>query len=116
MINNSHAMDLASKKHQTDLLQYTLQSYTACLSHYMNLNLLDITHYFCVLLDAVFRFCPFPQEITLQMEERCQIRKLQLLAHQYMISAKVEFHIGDRLPEPASPHDLRQTLDFQRLG
>ncbi|XP_017322902.1 centrosomal protein of 104 kDa isoform X1 [Ictalurus punctatus] len=57
------------------------------------------------------RFCPFPQEITLQMVERCRVRKLQLLAHQYLISAKVEFHIGDR--EPASPRRLQQ---FRRLG
>ncbi|XP_046728141.1 centrosomal protein of 104 kDa isoform X2 [Silurus meridionalis] len=57
------------------------------------------------------RFCSFPQEITLQMVERCHIRKLQLLAHQYLISAKVEFHIGDR--EPNSPQRLQQ---FRRLG
>ncbi|KAF5887731.1 centrosomal protein, partial [Clarias magur] len=57
------------------------------------------------------RFCSFPQEITVQMVERCSIRKLQLLAHQYMISAKVEFHIGDR--DPASPQCLQQ---FRRLG
>ncbi|XP_060738010.1 centrosomal protein of 104 kDa [Tachysurus vachellii] len=57
------------------------------------------------------RFCPFPQEITLQMVERCHIRKLQLLAHQYLISAKVEFHIGDR--EPVSPQHLQH---FHRLG
>ncbi|XP_066499761.1 centrosomal protein of 104 kDa [Hoplias malabaricus] len=57
------------------------------------------------------RFCPFPQEITLQMVERCHIKKLQLLAHQYMISAKVEFHIGDRLPDISStktPHKLHR--------
>ncbi|KAI4883085.1 hypothetical protein NFI96_011968 [Prochilodus magdalenae] len=56
------------------------------------------------------RFCPFPQEITLQMVERCRIRKLQLLAHQYLISAKIEFYIGDRLPESSSPNQ------FCRLG
>ncbi|XP_036435026.1 LOW QUALITY PROTEIN: centrosomal protein of 104 kDa [Colossoma macropomum] len=59
------------------------------------------------------RFCTFPQEITLQMVERCRIRKLQLLAHQYLISAKIEFHTGDRLPEPASPRNSHQ---LRRLG
>ncbi|XP_051950699.1 centrosomal protein of 104 kDa isoform X2 [Xyrauchen texanus] len=59
------------------------------------------------------RFCPFPQEITLQLVERCRIRKLQLLAHQYMISSKIEFHIGDRLPEPTSP---QQDQWLHRLG
>uniref|UniRef100_A0A4W4DPV0 Centrosomal protein of 104 kDa n=1 Tax=Electrophorus electricus TaxID=8005 RepID=A0A4W4DPV0_ELEEL len=56
------------------------------------------------------RFCRYPQEITLQMVERCRIRKLQLLAHQYLISAKVEFHIGDR------PLDAASSQQFGRLG
>ncbi|KAI1892582.1 hypothetical protein AGOR_G00135060 [Albula goreensis] len=59
------------------------------------------------------RFCPYPQEITLQLVERCRVRKLQLLAHQYMISAKIEFHIGDRPPETSSPHASER---FRRLG
>lgn len=45
------------------------------------------------------------------MVERCRIRKLQLLAHQYLVSAKVEFYIGDR--EPASSQRVQQ---FRRLG
>ncbi|XP_042348111.1 centrosomal protein of 104 kDa [Plectropomus leopardus] len=45
------------------------------------------------------RLCPYPQHITLQLVERSRVRKLQLLAHQYLIPAKVEFHIGDTLPE-----------------
>ncbi|KAL1021082.1 hypothetical protein UPYG_G00008520 [Umbra pygmaea] len=49
------------------------------------------------------RFCPYPQQVTLQLTERSRVRKLQLLAHQYLISCKIEFHIGDRLPEPNSP-------------
>ncbi|XP_030641100.1 centrosomal protein of 104 kDa [Chanos chanos] len=49
------------------------------------------------------RFCSYPQEIILQLVERCHIRKLQLLAHQYLIPTKIEFHTGDRLPESSSP-------------
>uniref|UniRef100_UPI0037E97901 centrosomal protein of 104 kDa n=1 Tax=Semicossyphus pulcher TaxID=241346 RepID=UPI0037E97901 len=45
------------------------------------------------------RLCSYPQHITLQLGERSRVRKLQLLAHQYLIPAKVEFHIGDTLPE-----------------
>ncbi|XP_019907536.2 centrosomal protein of 104 kDa isoform X2 [Esox lucius] len=45
------------------------------------------------------RVCPYPQQVTLQLTERSRVRKLQLLAHQYLISSKIEFHIGDRLPE-----------------
>ncbi|XP_051525532.1 centrosomal protein of 104 kDa-like isoform X3 [Myxocyprinus asiaticus] len=59
------------------------------------------------------RFCLFPQEITLQLVERCRIKKLQLLAHQYLIPSKIEFHIGDRLPEPSSP---QQAQSLHRLG
>ncbi len=49
------------------------------------------------------RLCSYPQHITLQLVERSRVRKLQLLAHQYMIPAKVEFHIGDTLPETSTP-------------
>ncbi|XP_036389975.1 centrosomal protein of 104 kDa [Megalops cyprinoides] len=59
------------------------------------------------------RFCSYPQQITLRLAERCRVRKLQLLAHQYMISAKIEFHIGDRPPESSSPHPAEH---FRRLG
>ncbi|XP_074190310.1 centrosomal protein of 104 kDa isoform X2 [Rhinolophus sinicus] len=59
------------------------------------------------------RFCQFPQEIVLQMVERCRIRKLQLLAHQYMISSRVEFYISESLPEYFSPYQAER---FRRLG
>ncbi|KAJ8016674.1 hypothetical protein DPEC_G00009700 [Dallia pectoralis] len=45
------------------------------------------------------RVCTYPQQVILQLTEPCRVRKLQLLAHQYLISSKIEFHIGDRLPE-----------------
>ncbi|KFW84953.1 Centrosomal protein of 104 kDa [Manacus vitellinus] len=57
--------------------------------------------------------CQYPQEIILQLVERCRIRKLQLLAHQYMISSKIEFYISESLPEYFSPY---QSERFQRLG
>lgn len=60
-----------------------------------------------------FRFCQFPQEIVLQMVERCRVRKLQLLAHQYMISSKVEFYISESLPEYLVPYQAER---FRRLG
>ncbi|XP_016808328.2 centrosomal protein of 104 kDa isoform X6 [Pan troglodytes] len=59
------------------------------------------------------RFCQFPQEIVLQMVERCRIRKLQLLAHQYMISSKIEFYISESLPEYFAPYQAER---FRRLG
>uniref|UniRef100_A0A3B4ZDX1 Centrosomal protein 104 n=1 Tax=Stegastes partitus TaxID=144197 RepID=A0A3B4ZDX1_9TELE len=59
------------------------------------------------------RLCSYPQHITLQLAERSRVRKLQLLAHQYLIPAKVEFHIGDTLPESSSPGFPGQ---LRRLG
>lgn len=60
-----------------------------------------------------FRLCQYPQEITLQLVERCRVRKLQLLAHQYMIASKIEFYISESLPEYFAPY---QSERFQRLG
>ncbi|XP_042687699.1 centrosomal protein of 104 kDa isoform X4 [Centrocercus urophasianus] len=59
------------------------------------------------------RLCQYPQEIVLQLVERCRIRKLQLLAHQYMISSKIEFFISESLPEYFAPY---QSERFHRLG
>nr|KAF6443346.1 centrosomal protein 104 [Molossus molossus] len=59
------------------------------------------------------RFCRFPQEIVLQTAERCRMKKLQLLAHQYMIPSKVEFYVSERLPEPFAPPQAER---FRRLG
>lgn len=59
------------------------------------------------------RLCQYPQEIILQLVERCRIRKLQLLAHQYMIASKIEFYISESLPEYFVPY---QSERFQRLG
>ncbi|XP_070696146.1 centrosomal protein of 104 kDa [Pempheris klunzingeri] len=57
------------------------------------------------------RLCSYPQHVTLQLVERSRVRKLQLLAHQYLIPAKVEFHIGDTLPDVTTsgfPGQLRR--------
>ncbi|NXC18175.1 CE104 protein, partial [Corythaeola cristata] len=59
------------------------------------------------------RLCQYPQEVVLQLVERCRIRKLQLLAHQYMISSKIEFYISESLPEYFAPY---QSERFHRLG
>ncbi|XP_010177439.1 PREDICTED: centrosomal protein of 104 kDa, partial [Mesitornis unicolor] len=59
------------------------------------------------------RLCQYPQEIVLQLVERCRIRKLQLLAHQYMISSKIEFYISESLPEYFAPY---QSERVHRLG
>jgi len=52
------------------------------------------------------KFCSFPQELVLRLNEPCKIKKLQLLSHQYMIPSKVEFYVG--------AHDTPES--FKRLG
>lgn len=59
------------------------------------------------------RFCSYPQEIVFQMVEPCRIRKLQLLAHQYMISSKIEFFVSSSLPEYFTTY---RSDRFRRLG
>lgn len=47
------------------------------------------------------------------MVERCRVRKLQLLAHQYMIPSKVEFFISHCPPTYPGPFQAER---FHRLG
>ncbi|XP_066143045.1 centrosomal protein of 104 kDa isoform X2 [Euwallacea fornicatus] len=39
--------------------------------------------------------CDYPQEIVLQLEKRCVLDKIQILAHQYMIPSRVEFYCSN---------------------
>ncbi|XP_061129093.1 centrosomal protein of 104 kDa [Syngnathus typhle] len=59
------------------------------------------------------RLCSYPQHITLQLVERSRVRKLQLLAHHYLIPAKVEFHIGDSPLDPCTSMFIGQ---LHKLG
>lgn len=47
------------------------------------------------------------------MVERCRVRKLQLLAHQYMVPSKVEFYVSESLPGYFVPYQAER---FRRLG
>ena len=59
------------------------------------------------------KFCVYPQEIILMLQESMRIRKLQILAHQYLIATKIELFIGS-IPEGQSSSLL--TCKFKRLG
>ncbi|XP_072174681.1 centrosomal protein of 104 kDa-like [Diadema setosum] len=59
------------------------------------------------------RFCLFPQEIVLRMQEKTRIRKLQLLAHQFLIPTKIEFFIGSLPPDHVSTLSGQR---YKRLG
>ncbi|XP_048780566.1 centrosomal protein of 104 kDa-like isoform X2 [Ostrea edulis] len=59
------------------------------------------------------RYCLYPQDIVLQLENRCRLRKIQILSHQYLIATKIEFFVGD-VPDEQS-QDL-ENARYTRLG
>jgi len=64
------------------------------------------SYFLKILLLFFYRFCSYPQELVIRLNERTRIKKLQLLSHQYLISSKVEFYVGNR--------DVAES--FKRLG
>ncbi|PAA51401.1 hypothetical protein BOX15_Mlig022803g1 [Macrostomum lignano] len=59
------------------------------------------------------RFCLYPQDLVVYLEQRSRIRKVQILSHQYLIASKIEFFVGD-VPDGVS-HNL-QNARYSRLG
>eukprot|EP00118_Oscarella_pearsei_P011324 m.75306 g.75306 ORF g.75306 m.75306 type:complete len:982 (+) comp35937_c0_seq4:2015-4960(+) len=59
------------------------------------------------------RYCIYPQEIVFQLAEGVRLRKIQLLAHQYLIATKIELCIGN---VPTGLPCSLQNCQFQRLG
>ncbi|XP_071146725.1 centrosomal protein of 104 kDa-like isoform X3 [Mytilus edulis] len=59
------------------------------------------------------RYCLYPQDIVLQLDQRCRLRKIQILSHQYLIATKIEFFVGD-VPEDMSPN--LENARYTRLG
>ncbi|PAA58082.1 hypothetical protein BOX15_Mlig000020g2, partial [Macrostomum lignano] len=59
------------------------------------------------------KFCLYPQELVLGLEEPLKVRKIQLVSHPHCIASKVEFYIGDCPPdEPRHVNNVR----WSRLG
>ncbi|XP_072040175.1 centrosomal protein of 104 kDa-like isoform X2 [Amphiura filiformis] len=59
------------------------------------------------------RFCLYPQEIILAFDEKIRIKKLQILAHQFLIATKIEFYVGSLPPDHITTlHGTR----YKRLG
>lgn len=59
------------------------------------------------------KYCAYPQDIVIQLDERSQTKKIQILSHQSLIATRVEFFIGDVPPEQAI--DVSNAR-FTRLG
>ncbi|XP_078338788.1 centrosomal protein of 104 kDa-like isoform X2 [Crassostrea virginica] len=59
------------------------------------------------------RYCLYPQDIVIQLENRSRLRKIQILSHQYLIATKIEFFVGD-IPDEQS-QDI-ENARYTRLG
>ncbi|KAG5899830.1 hypothetical protein JTB14_012301 [Gonioctena quinquepunctata] len=60
------------------------------------------------------RNCDYPQEIILQLEKRCLLSKIQILAHQYLISSKVELFLSNE--DTNTIDDARTKINWEYLG
>ncbi|PNW77316.1 hypothetical protein CHLRE_10g431150v5 [Chlamydomonas reinhardtii] len=59
------------------------------------------------------RFCKYPQEIVLRLEQTCKVQQIQILAHEYKIATRVEVFVG----APQNPLDTDpNNCIFKRLG
>ncbi len=58
------------------------------------------------------KFCLFPSELTIQFEKRINLKKVQLLSHQFLIASKIEFYIGDCPDDDVN----YQSAKYTRLG
>lgn len=59
------------------------------------------------------RFCLYPQELVVQIDPPCRIRKIQLLSHQYLIAHAVDLHVGHFTN---GTHTSISHAKFTRLG
>lgn len=58
------------------------------------------------------RFCSYPQEIVLQLEQQSRLQQIQLLSHEYKIAQRVEIFISAL---PVGETDIRRAVET-RLG
>ncbi|KAK9872526.1 hypothetical protein WA026_017991 [Henosepilachna vigintioctopunctata] len=59
--------------------------------------------------------CEYPQEIILQLSKRCSLRKLQLLAHQYLIPSRVELYSSDENLDTVNNETIHN-INWEYLG
>ena len=49
-----------------------------------------------LMFQLCIRFCLYPQEIVLQLEQTVRVRMIQLLSHHTMVPTKIEFFTGTK--------------------
>jgi len=59
------------------------------------------------------RFCVYPQEVVLRLTEPANLKKLQILSHQYLVASKIEIFAG--MPADSNTPSLLN-CKFNRLG
>uniref|UniRef100_T1JB15 TOG domain-containing protein n=1 Tax=Strigamia maritima TaxID=126957 RepID=T1JB15_STRMM len=60
------------------------------------------------------RFCIYPQELTIQLDSRTKICKIQMLSHQFLIATKIDLLVGDMVDDTAIV--ASQNAVYQLLG
>ncbi|DBB10866.1 TPA: hypothetical protein ACH3X3_007335 [Trebouxia sp. C0006] len=58
------------------------------------------------------RFCSYPQEVVLRLEEPAKLEQIQILSHEYKIPTKIEIHVGCLPPGTSDP----EQCVMKRLG
>jgi len=63
------------------------------------------------------RFCEFPQELVVALNEVCDVTQIQLLSHQSKIASKVEIWVGlDQANTLKHDENTYQAIAWKRLG
>ncbi|XP_030760199.1 centrosomal protein of 104 kDa [Sitophilus oryzae] len=52
--------------------------------------------------------CQYPQEVVLQLERKCSLNKIQILAHQYLIPSKIQLYSNNE--------NLDKELDLEKIS
>ncbi|CAG9766448.1 unnamed protein product [Ceutorhynchus assimilis] len=52
--------------------------------------------------------CQYPQEIVIQLRQKCYLNKIQILSHQHMIASKVEFY--------SSKEEADDNIEWEYIG
>ncbi|GAB6024051.1 hypothetical protein CHUAL_008771 [Chamberlinius hualienensis] len=63
------------------------------------------------------KFCTYPQEIVMKLENRCRIFKIQILSHQFLIASQIKISVGDLTDKQQDDDDHHlSAVKYKQLG